>query len=356
MKILIANPFGIGDVLFTTPVISNIKSRYPDAEIAYLCNRRVAPLLEQDPRLYKIFVYEKDELKDAWQKSRCMCLKEVHHLLAQIKHEHFDSVLDFSLAGEFGFFFWLAGIKKRIGFDYKKRSTFLNKKIQLKAFKDKHVIEYYSDLLKLINIEPKEKHIRVFMSKDEEKQAKSLFEANNISTKKKIVAVIPGGGASWGRHSYRKNYPADRFAAVADELIKECNAQVLILGDKKEEAILNKVRGKMKQKPSLVKADFTLREFIAILSQCSLALCNDGGPLHVAVGLGVATVSVFGPVDEAVYGPYPSDKKHIAIKAHLECRPCYKNFKLPECKTARCLQDLAPDVIFKACKKQLELI
>ncbi len=356
MKILVANPFGIGDVLFTTPVISSIKSRYPDAEIAYLCNRRVAPLLEQDPRLYKIFVYEKDELRGAWQKSRCMCLKEVHHLLAEIKHERFNCVLDFSLAGEFGFFFWLAGIKNRVGFDYKKRSTFLNKKISLKAFRDKHVIEYYSDLLKLINIEPKEKHIKVFISKSEEKQARALLESAGISTKNKIIAVIPGGGASWGKHSYRKNYPADKFAAVADELIKECNAQVIMLGDKKEEAILDKVKDKMKQKPSLIKADFALREFMAVLSQCDLVLCNDGGPLHITVGLGIATVSIFGPVDETVYGPYPSDKKHIVIKASLDCRPCYKNFKLPECKTVRCLQDLSRDEILKACKKQLELI
>ncbi|GAG75173.1 unnamed protein product [marine sediment metagenome] len=163
MKILIANPFGIGDVLFTTPVIANIKHQIPDAKIAYLCNRRVAPLLEKDARIYRLFVYEKDELRGLWQQSKCSCIKEIRHLLADIKQEGFDYVMDFSLAGEFGFFFWLAGIKKRIGYDYKKRAKFLNKKVPLKSFSDRHVIEYYLSLLKFINVEPKEKNIKIFL-------------------------------------------------------------------------------------------------------------------------------------------------------------------------------------------------
>ena len=38
-KILIINPYGIGDVLFTTPVISNLRRwRTPRLYIAYLAN------------------------------------------------------------------------------------------------------------------------------------------------------------------------------------------------------------------------------------------------------------------------------------------------------------------------------
>ena len=43
--------------------------------------------------------------------------------------EDADTVFDFTLSRKFGFLFMLAGIRQRIGFDYKKRGVFLNEKI-----------------------------------------------------------------------------------------------------------------------------------------------------------------------------------------------------------------------------------
>ncbi len=355
INILLANPFGIGDVLFTTPVITNIKRQFPDAKIAYLCNRRVAPLLEKDARIYRLFVYEKDELRGLWQQSKCSCIKEIRHLLADIKQEGFDYVIDFSIAGEFGFFFWLAGIKKRIGYNYKKRAKFLNKKIPLEGFKNKHVIEYYLDLLKFLDIELKEKKIKIFISEDEKRKAMDFLKSHGVYQQDKIVAVMPGGGASWGKDSYRKHYPADKFAAVCDRLIKEHNAKITILGGLKEKTLIGDVVENMKNIPSLATSTLSLSEFMAVLSYCKLLLCNDGGPLHIAVGLDISTVSIFGPVDENVYGPYPPNKKHKVVTTDIDCRPCYKNFKVPECEDRRCLEELTPGKIFETCQKPLEL-
>ena len=354
MKILIANPFGIGDVLFTTPIISNIKHQLRNAKIGYLCNRRVAPLLEQDPRIYKFFVYEKDEFRGLWQQSKCKCLEEIRHLFSDIKSEKFDCVLDFSLAGEFAFTFWLMGIKKRVGFNYKNRAKFLNKKIPLYGFNDKHVIEYYLDLLKFLGVKPEDRSMKIFISDTERKKAEDLLKISDISKQDNTIAVMPGGGASWGKDSHRRHYPADRFAAACDKLIKEQGVKIIILGDLKEKKLVDKVVNNMNEKPSLVTTALPLREFMAVLSQCKLLFCNDGGPLHIAVGLGIPCVSILGPVDEKVYGPYPPDKKHRVMVADVKCRPCYKNFKLPECKNRRCLQDLQPEEVFDACKEQLK--
>ena len=55
--ILIINPYGIGDVLFTTPVVRNLRLAYPDAIIAYLANRRTAPIVQNLPQIDKVFIY-----------------------------------------------------------------------------------------------------------------------------------------------------------------------------------------------------------------------------------------------------------------------------------------------------------
>ena len=53
-KILIINTFGIGDVLFTTPLISNVKRAYPATIIHYLTNPRSSDVLKHNPKIEKI--------------------------------------------------------------------------------------------------------------------------------------------------------------------------------------------------------------------------------------------------------------------------------------------------------------
>jgi len=96
----------------------------------------------------------------------------------------------------------------------------------------------------------------------------------------------------------------------------------------------------------------TLGQFVSLLARLKLVICNDGGPLHLAVSQGVPTVSVFGPVDPRVYGPYPPSPHHVAVyREELPCRPCYRQFKLPPCPYERaCLTTLGPEEVIEACR------
>ena len=133
-KILIINPFGIGDVLFSTPLIRNLKEWNPDVQIYYLCNKRVAPLLREQPFIYKIFVYERDDFERDREKSFSLWLKSMLTFLNGIRGEHIDVSFDLSLNTKFSFFSWYAGIKKRVGLNYKNRGVFLTHKVDIDGF------------------------------------------------------------------------------------------------------------------------------------------------------------------------------------------------------------------------------
>jgi ADP-heptose:LPS heptosyltransferase len=71
----------------------------------------------------------------------------------------------------------------------------------------------------------------------------------------------------------------------------------------------------------------------------------------MAVGMGVNTVSIFGPVDENIYGPYPYGPNHAVIsKKDLKCRPCYKKFKHNVCKERPCLKGIGPEEVLAAAE------
>ena len=84
-------------------------------------------------------------------------------------------------------------------------------------------------------------------------------------------------------------------------------------------------------------------------------IANDGGPLHIAASQQVPTVSIFGPVDPDVYGPYPPSPRHqVVYHEALPCRPCYHQFKLPPCPYERaCLTGIEPRDVLEACERIL---
>lgn len=354
-KILIINPFGIGDVLFTTPIIHTLKEAFPGVKIGYLCNRRSAPLLENNPYIDSIFVYERDEFEAISQRSFFRWLKQILVFLNRLKRERFDLTLDFSLNTQYGFFSWYAGIRERIGYDYKKRGRFLTKKINLSGYSEKHIVEYYVDLLRCLKVNSKYKNLELCLNKNEEEKTDKILSIENISEKDFLVGIIPAGGKSWGKDAYLKHWPPENFAALADKMVENYQAKIIIMGDFSEKELVKKVIENMRYKAIGLAGETNLGEFTALLNKANLVITNDGGPLHIAVALGKKTLSFFGPVDPKVYGPYPVDEnRHIVLKKDLDCSPCYRNFRLTECqKNKECLKNIGVDEALGAVKNLL---
>ncbi|MFH1664547.1 MAG: glycosyltransferase family 9 protein, partial [Candidatus Omnitrophota bacterium] len=325
-RILIANIFGIGDVLFTTPVITNLKEAFGGVSIDYLCNGRTKDILKCNTDVDEVFVYEKDDYLRLWRESRTAAVKKVIELWRSLRGRRYDMVFDFTLSRRFGFLFALAGIPRRVGLDYKRRGIFLTDKIKLTGFEKKHVVEYYLDLLEKLDIPVTQRGMSLAASPEAIEWALGAIGGKGISAGT-LVAVIPGGGASWGPQAFRKHWPARKFAGVAD-ILSGYGYPVAVLGSDAETELCGVMADAMRTKPVIAENGLTLERYIALLSVCGLVLCNDGGPLHMAAALGVKTVSIFGPVAPEVYGPYPaSDGNRVMTAPDLPCRPCYHKFR-----------------------------
>jgi lipopolysaccharide heptosyltransferase II len=351
-RVLIINPFGIGDVLFTTPIIRNIRENFPNAYIGYICNIRTVEILKANPYLDAVFVFERDYYRALWKESKLKCIREFKAFWDAIKKDKFDVTIDLSLGKDYSFFSWLAGIKKRIGFNFKNRGRFLTNKININGYENKHVVEYYLDLLKYLNINYKGVHLDLFISDKAKEWSQDFLSANGISKQDILVAIIPGGGASWGKDASIKHWSLEGFAKVADKLAGEYSAKILIMGDSKDQDSCVGVVKEMKTEAIKCCGKTDIMQFASLLSRCNLAITNDGGPLHVAVSVGIETVAIFGPVDDRIYGPYPRNNKHRVIKTDLSCQPCYHRFKLPPCARDReCLRNVNVDEVFQAAKE-----
>jgi len=358
-KYLIINPFGIGDLLFTTPMVRAIKSSYPDSFIGYWCNERVGELLRSNPKIDRVFALSRGDIKRIHKNSPLKRITTLFKLINEIRRERFDIALDLSLDSRYGLWSKLAGIKKRIGFNYKNRGRFFTDKIDLTAYLGKHVIEHNLDLLRSVKIEPKDISPELVISEEDKAKTRSILKEYGVIATDLLIGVAPGAGASWGRAAIYKQWPAKKFAEVVNKATKELNAKIIILGSADEKplaeiVLFNSIARNDDGRVINLIGKLNLKALAAVINELKLLICNDGGPLHMAVALGVKTVSIFGPVDEKVYGPYPPGAKHIVIKRDISCRPCYKDFRFNGCLNNRkCLEDITVEEVYEKAKSLL---
>lgn len=352
-RILIINPFGIGDVIFTMSLVEALRSVYPKAVIGFLCNERTAGLVRLNTSVNQTFVFNRDLFRRLWKKHPFLLLKKLKALLRMVREYQFDAVFDLSLGREYGFFCRWIGIKKRIGFNYKNRGVFLTDKIKIDGYSGRPVAETQLDLLEAAGIARSQaRGLLPIKSSDLLKKEMSLFlKGKGLAEKDRLIALAPGGGRSWGANAVFKQWDAEFFAEAVNKYIMNNPAKVMLLGDAQERSLLERTAALLKTS-SVVIAGEEIEKVCALLERAELLCCNDGGLLHLANALGVKTVSIFGPVDEKVYGPYGNDTLHAVVTEAVPCRPCYQQFHFPLCPhERRCLRNLPADKVVDAMKK-----
>src|SRR3989338_4594818 len=148
-RILLVNPFGIGDALFTMTLAESIRSLYPECFIGFLCNERTVGLVRMDASIDQTFVFNRDHFRKLWSQNPFLFYRELNAMLKLIREAGFDTLVDLSLGREYSFFGWWVGIRKRIGLDYRGRGLFLTHKLKIAGYENKPVADYQLELLRL---------------------------------------------------------------------------------------------------------------------------------------------------------------------------------------------------------------
>jgi len=338
MKILIINPFGIGDVIFSFPMIEAIREAHPDCEVHMVCNERTHEIIALNPSVQKSIIFNRDRMRSLLKHDLLGFVRKAKELMAVIKKEKYDACLDLSMGREYALVMMLLGIQKRVGLDFKSRGRFLTDKISILGFDFKSVREYYMDVAKAWSSKVEDTIVYPTLTRP-------LAQIRGYD---KYIVVAPGGGKSWGKEAHFKQWPPDRFAAVVKRLASDLSAKIVILGDDDEKALCESMTGQDACPDATLWIGKSLTEVMSILQGATLFVGNDGGLLHLANVLHTPVVGIYGPVNEKVYGPLPGSE-HAVITEPVECRPCYARFRFPRCAyDKRCLTQISVDRVFDA--------
>ncbi|MCF7870096.1 MAG: lipopolysaccharide heptosyltransferase II [Candidatus Omnitrophica bacterium] len=350
-KILIINPFGVGDLLFSTPLIKNLKHYYPKSQITVLTAKRSAPVLKNNLNVDLVIGFNRGDFKELKKESRIKAYKKAFAVLGKIVFSKFDLFIDLSLEHRYSLFVALLGVKPRIGYNYKKRGRFLTEKVDIGGFVGKHVVEYHLSLLRFLGFKPNFSDLELFVSDDEKKWAKDFLKKQGLEESQNLIILAPGGGKSWGDRSYYLQWPKNKFIELAKELMTDDKIKIMLVGDSSDKFVCDNICNKLDNKAINICGQTNLRQFFAVLAESNLVVCNDTGILHMASALDRKIVCLCGPVDEDVYGPYPSSEQKQVVSKDFPCRPCYNRFGVPECKhNHQCLEQIEVEEVLEKIK------
>jgi ADP-heptose:LPS heptosyltransferase len=318
MKVLCICPIGIGNYLLTYPACSAIKSLNPDIRLCLLGLRTgVADLAAKDPLWHETIVFDptaisRDIIKQAG-------------IAVRLRKERFDASLSFFPSNKwlYNLLPFIAGIPERYVFNYSRsRITSLNflgtKKtpVDISLHDTRQNMALAGDFLGNAAVRDMALKFPLLYRQEDSQWAKEFLESS--SERKCYVALHAG---SSGDHSMiYKRWPSERFASVADKLCRELEACCIIMGGKEEEEIKNAVASEMNE-PFVVLPQMSLNKTAAVISRCSLCLCNDSGLMHIASCSGVPTIAVFGPTDECRNGP--AGEKTLVVRKQMPGFPVW---------------------------------
>ena len=352
-RVLVVNPFGIGDVLFSMTLVEAVKQFSPQTRIGFLCNERTEALVKMNRSVDDVFVFNRDRLRALRKESLFPFLKELGRLLGEVRKARFDTMIDLSLGREFNFFAMCLGIPNRIGLDHKGRGVFLTKRKKINGYTGQHAADTQLSLLELMGISYEKERLRpsLAVSPELKSRADDMLHMRGMVGSDRFVAAAPGGGRSWGKDAIFKQWEPERFGQALERYCQARGLRVVLLGDAGERELLERTASFLRVKAAIFAGE-PLENVAALLLRSELLLCNDGGLLHLANALGVKTVSIFGPVDEKVYGPYHNGVAREVVTQSVPCRPCYTKFHFPPCPhNRRCLDELTVEKVVQSLEK-----
>lgn len=271
----------MGDLVLSTPVFEALRERFPGAFLAGLAPLQNRAVIEGNPYLDEVILYDKKGSERGWWGNLCFAGK--------LARKRFDVVIHLHPTNRMHLVSWLAGIPVRIGYR-KKNGWALTHTIEDEKTKGlKHEAEYNFDLLKFLGVDPPRKITPYFpLNPRDQLSLEALLRNLGLEEGRPWVVLNPSASCP------SKIWPAERFTRLADRLSEGARARILLIGSQEDRGLARRVKEGMSERAFDFSGKLSLGMLGWLLKKASLLISNDSGPVHLARSVGTPAISIFG--------------------------------------------------------------
>jgi heptosyltransferase-2 len=329
-RILVKQVNWLGDIVMSQPALRALRRAYPAAHLAVLVKRELASFFDGATWIDEVIPYR---IRPGWAG-----LGDQRTLVADLRRRRFDLAVLFPDSFQSALWAAAAGIPERVGYVRDLRGLLLTRGVApTETTQAGHQVGYRLHLLsEALGIAGSPDDFAVDVAPLSRVRMQAWLGERRRRPDGPLIGLA--AGAAYGP---AKEWPATRFAALADLLAERLGAECVLVGSPGERARSEEVAAATRAGALVAAGATDVGELVALLSLCAGFVGNDSGSMHVAGALGVPTVGIFGSTRPGRTAPLGG--RATVVYHAIECSPCLKR----TCRFGhyRCLTEIdAPEV------------
>ncbi len=319
-RILVIQLRRIGDVILTTPAVAALKARWPRAELDFLVEPAGAEALAGNPHIHELIVYRARGPLGALTWMR------------RIRRKRYDWVVDFMGNPRSAILTAFSGAAVRAGPAHVSHRWAYNRPLTQSTtthYAGQEKIRVLGELGVPRNFP--------FMPR--------IYLADPAPRAGARVALAPAS------RKETRRWPAASYAKLGKMIREKTGNEILVFWGPGERKLAEEVANGIGNGAKITTETKSLADVAKIMGGCRLMITNCSGPKHIAVALGIPTVTIHGSSDPDSWNP--PDSNHLVVRLSKEELPCI-GCGLNRCPIQlQCMRDLPPERVLKAAMSLL---
>ncbi len=342
-NILILNLTRMGDLVQSTPLVEGLREKYPGARFTLMVS---SDFEEFAKRIHDIDDILALNLRQFEGEMKAGCKNWIHlyryleSFLEHVKSMDFDYLVNLSHSKLSAYMIRYLGIRKRCGFGCNEVGERMTEHPWMEYFGTEPFNRAYNSFnlaeifARCADVRPEGKSIRIRTLPDDRSSASEILNGAGIVEEDFLIGIQAGSSLE------NRRWPAGSFAELANALIKNLNAKILLFGVESERALAEQIENQIGSKDRVVNlaGKTNLSQLMALLQKCRYLVTNDTGPMHVAAAMETRIVGLFfahaHPFETGPYGP-----GHLIFQARIPCAPCSYGV---QCNNIVCVEKVRP--------------
>lgn len=349
-RILMIRTDLMGDVVLSLPAVHAMRRTYPEAEIDMLVLPPNVGVIKHDPAISRIITYD----PNIWRRPSAFLTlasyKKFLGLMRDLRAARYDLCL--SLAGDWASVFaFFSRARRRVGYRGEAYPFFMTDLVEDRRYRVRqHEVDYIAGLARAAGgtVEGIQREPKLVVDAQAREEVKALLAGYGVQEGDLLIAAHAGA-----TNGLAKRWPIPHWAKLADMLMEELGAKVVLTGAASDAEIVDAVVSRMRKQPINLVGRTNVPQLLALLERCDLVISGDSGPLHIAGAVGTPVVAIHGPTDPELSGP--AGKDATILRLGIWCSPCYNASYWAECRFFNpvCMKGIVPGEVLAAARERL---
>ena len=341
-RILIIRLSAIGDVVMASGLLPALRSRWPDAHIAWLVEPAAAGLLESNPLVDEVIRLPRPQWRELRAKRRYLTmLREMRAFGRLLRRERFDLALDAQGLLKSGIWAWFSRAPERIGIASREGSQRLMTRVLQPARNDRRMSSEYRFLAEALETAPESFRLSLEVGADDHAQAQAALADAGINGPYAVLCPFTTRP--------QKHWFEERWVEVIDRIENELGLHPIILGGPGDREAAARIAAATRAPVTDFAGRLSLAASAALVTGASLLIGVDTGLSHMGTARRLPTVVLFGSTRPYLETDNPRTE---ILYEPLFCSPCRRH---PICHGEfSCMRLHKVDQVLAAARRQLE--